>query len=609
MSVHSSTKRSRRRDNRQKRPDKRQDPGQLAAGQRRPISNFWIHAALLLTTVLVYSSVREFDFVNYDDPQYVTDNVHVRAGLTAEGLRWAATAREAANWFPLTRMSHMLDVQLFGLDAGLHHLMNLFFHALATLFLFAFFERVTRARWPSAFVAFIFAMHPLHVESVAWIAERKDVLSAFFWIFSLWLYARYTERAIWSRYLLVLLSFSCGLLAKPMIVTLPFILLLLDFWPLRRLPSSREAALRIVAEKVPFFALSAAVSAITYFAQQGSRAIKAFPIGLRVENALVSYVTYIGKMFWPVDLAVFYPYPHSVPAGEAVFAGFVLLTVSMLVLRAVRSHAYLAVGWFWYMGTLLPVIGFIQVGAQARADRYTYIPMIGLLIMLAWGALEIVARWPRTKGVAVLAAGAACASCALLTSLQLQYWRNSETLFGHALAVTRDNYVAQHNFGLAIVDQPGRLAEAMAHYRAALQIQPQSVETRSDLGSALAKSGDLKDAIAEYQTALAIAPDCTICRSNLNLAETQLANEFFTSGVALAKSGRTHEAVDQFEAALRLAPEDAEAHNNLGVALATLGRSADAIREFQIAVRIKPDYSDARYNLAAALEEAKQKQN
>ncbi len=344
-------------------------------------SDFWIYLVLFVTTFAVYVQVRQFDFVNYDDPEYVSKNLHVREGITPAGIAWAFTSGDSANWLPLTRISHMFDAQLFGMRSGFHHLTNVLIHALATLLLFAFLSRATHMRWPSAFVAFVFALHPLHVESVAWIAERKDVLSAFFWFLALWSYVRYAERPGLGRYLLVLLPFCLGLMAKPMIVTLPFVLLLLDVWPLRR-------AARF-GKKLPFFALSAAVAITTYLVQRSSGAVKAltvFPIGLRVENALVSYCVYLGKMFWPASLAVFYPYPLTVPVWKYTIAGLAIVSISALAVRLFRAYPYVAVGWFWYLGTLLPVIGLVQVGAQARADRYMYVPMVGLAIILAWGA-------------------------------------------------------------------------------------------------------------------------------------------------------------------------------------------------------------------------------
>ncbi|MBV9762559.1 MAG: tetratricopeptide repeat protein [Acidobacteriaceae bacterium] len=588
MSAASSTKRSR--------PPVKAEARLRAGRPNSALAGIWIYLALFAITLAVYAPVRQFDFINYDDPEYVTSNPHVQQGISVHGIEWAATSRDAANWFPLTRVSHMLDAQLFGLDAGMHHLVNALLHALAALFVFEFLFRATRRRWAGAFVAFVFALHPFHVESVAWISERKDVLCALFWFVTLWLYTRYAERPEWRRYLLVLFSFCLGLLSKPMIVTLPLVLLLLDVWPLRRARSWK----RLILEKIPFAVMAAGAAVITYSAQQASRAVKAFPLGIRFENALVSYATYIVKMFWPANLAVFYPYPRSIPAWQPIVATLALAAISFLVLRTARTRPYLLVGWSWYLITLLPVIGVIQAGAQARADRYTYIPMVGLLVMLAWGAADLALRWCKARAAIVTCAAAACACCVVLTSMQLQYWRNSESLFRHAIEVTQGNYVAEHNLGLAISDQPGRLPEAIAHYQAALRMQPESVEARSDLGSALAKSGRFDQALAEFETALRLAPDCSICRANLAIAQGQEAQELFEEGVALAKAGKTQEAIDRFEAALRLAPDNPELHNNLGVALATLGQIPLAIREFQAAIRLKPDYEDARYNLRAA---------
>jgi tetratricopeptide (TPR) repeat protein len=554
--------------------------------------NFPIYLLLVLATVAVYSQVLHFDFVNFDDPDYITNNSHVRQGITADGIAWALTSTDAANWFPVTRLSQMLDVQLFGFSPGWHHLTNVLFHTFATLLLFAFLHRATGARWPSAFVAFVFALHPLHVESVAWVAERKDVLSAFFWFLALWTYVRYTEHPGAGRYLLVLLAFCLGLMSKPMIVTLPLVMLLLDVWPLRRWP------LRLW-EKLPFFALSAAAAVVTYAVQSGAGAAEAVqvPLGLRAENALVSYVTYIAKMFWPTRLAVFYPYPPDLPVWQVTIAAIVLAVVSALALWRFRTHPYFAIGWLWYLVTLVPVIGLVQVGAQARADRYTYVPMVGLSIMLAWGATSITLQWPRTKPAIVALAAVACTACVALTWVQIQYWRNSETLFQHAVDVTSGNYVAEHNLGTELMEDPGRLPEAIHHLEAAVQIKPDSARAHSDLGSALSKLPDrLPQVIVEYQLAVRYSPGSAIPHYNL--------------GNALAAAGRLPEALAEWDTAIRLDPEYAprlkqpmaEAHNNLGVSLTSASASLpDAIGHFEAALRLAPDYADAHYNLGLAL--------
>lgn len=592
-------------------------------------STVWIYAGLALAILLAYLPVKTYDFVNFDDPDYVSANAHVRQGVTPSGIAWAFTSTEAANWFPLTRLSHMLDVELFGLDAGWHHLVNVLLHAIATLLLFAFLYSSTKAEWPSALVAMLFALHPLHVESVAWIAERKDTLAALFWFLTLWLYVRYTEKPGLGPYLLVLASFTLGLLSKPMIVTLPFVLLLVDVWPLRRR--------LLLREKIPFFVLSAASATVTYLAQAGSGAVDALPVplGFRLENAVLSYWIYIEKMFWPAGLAVFYPYPQEIPAWQAAAVALAILAISAVALRAWRTRPYLAVGWFWYLGTLVPVIGLIQVGAQARADRYTYVPMVGLSIMLAWGLSTVVERWPRVRNTVAALAIAACAACAGLTFLELQYWRNSETLFRHALEVTRANRLAYHNLGVALADQ-GRFPEAIEQYQAALQIEPDAANVQTDYGNALVKSGripeavahyraalrflpdspithndlanaltaipgGMPEAIAEYQTALRLKPDYVEARNNLAQVQSNAAELEYNQGVDLAKSGKPEAAVARFEEALRLKPDYVDAHNNLGVVLAGAGRVQEAVLHFETALRIDPNSVDAHVNLGIAL--------
>jgi tetratricopeptide (TPR) repeat protein len=551
----------------------------------RPRSDFWICLVLLATSFAVYAPVRHFDFVNFDDPEFVRDNPHLRGGLTAESVAWAFTSGESANWFPVTRLSHVLDAQFWGRRSGPQHLTSVLFHALAVLCLFAFLRRASGERWPSALVALLFALHPLHVESVAWVAERKDVLCAFFWFLALWAYARYAERPGAGRYLLVLFPFCLGLMAKPMIVTLPFVLLLLDVWPLRRRPG--------LWEKVPFLALSAGGALATYVVQQRSGAVgalAAYPFGLRVENALVSYVVYIGKMFWPSRLAVFYPYPRDIPAWQTALAAVALAGISILVLRCFRIYPYLAVGWLWYLATLAPVIGLVQAGEQARADRYMYVPMAGLAIMLAWGAADLLRHVPRGRVAAGVLAGAACLACAVVAEAQVQHWRDSESLFRHALAVTEGNYVAHENLGIALAQMPGRLPEAIGHYRAALRIRPNYADAHSNLGCALAQMpGRLADAIQEFTTALAEKPDFAEAHFNLANALAQVP-------------GRQPEAIGQYQAALRIRPDYLSAHLNLGTALLrTPGRLRDAITEYQAAVRLDPHSAEAHNNLGSAL--------
>ena len=561
--------------------------------------DFWIYLVLVASAILVYWQTSAFQFVNYDDPDYVTANPHVRDGITASGAAWAFTSADNANWFPVTRLSHMLDVQLFGLDAGAQHLVNVAIHTAAVLLLFAFLQAATRSRWPSAFVALVFAIHPLHVESVAWISERKDVLSAFFWFLSLWAYVRYTQDPNARRYAMLLLAFSFGLMSKPMIVTMPFLLLLLDWWPLRRPLAWRE--------KAPLFALSAASAAITYIAQKSSGAVaEVFPLALRIENAAVSYWIYIFKTVVPTRLAVFYPYPPGIPVWQASIAIAGLIAVTTAVWLGRSDRPYLLTGWLWFLGTLVPVVGIVQAGYQARADRYMYVPMIGLGIMAAWAAADLVRRAPRTRMIVASAAALACAVCIPVAWTQTSYWRDSEALFRHALSVTPDNALAEHNLGSALLDSPGRLPEALEHLRSAAQLNPESASIHSDLGTAYARMGNLQQAVAEFQTALRIAPDSPIVRANLQNAQGQIsldsAQSHYDKGIDLSRAGRLQDAVAEFATALRLRPNYAEAENNLGVTLTQIpGRAGEALPHFQAAVKLDPNYADAHFNMGVAL--------
>jgi tetratricopeptide (TPR) repeat protein len=543
----------------------------------------YIYLSLLLATLAVYAQVFQFDFVNYDDPDYVTDNIHVRAGLTPEGVRWAFTSGDDANWLPLTRLSHLLDVQLFGLQSGFHHLTNVLLHALSTLLLFTVLRRTTRSLWRSALVAFLFALHPLHVESVAWIAERKDVLSAFFWFLTLWFYVRYVERPAIGRYLLVLISFALGAMSKPMIVTLPLVLLLLDVWPLRRRPSAR-----LWLEKAPLFAISIASSLVTYFVQQRGGAViplDSLPIATRVSNALVSYVAYVWQTLWPARLAAFYPLA-DIPAWQVIVAALVLLLISFLAVRLLRSQPYFPVGWFWYLGTLVPVIGFVQVGTQSRADRYTYIPLVGIFILIAWGAAGVAQHWPKAKTALISSSALACVACFTLASFQIRHWKSSQALFEHAIEVTSNNYVAYNGLGIALRHQD-RLEDARANYEQAIRIRPQFPDAHTNLADVLLLQGRPQDAIPHLLFALSIKPDFAEAHVNL--------------GAALNKLGKHAESIAQYREALRLQPDDAVAHSGLGGSLADSGQTSEGLREMFEAVRIKPEYADGQNSLGILL--------
>ena len=460
-----------------------------------------IGAALALSTFAVYARVSGFGFLNFDDELYVTQNAHVTAGLTTEGAKWAFTGVVAGNWMPVTLLSHMLDVQLFGMRSGMHHLVNVLLHALAAVLLFGCLRRATGERGPSAFVAFVFALHPLHVSSVAWVAERKDVLSACFWFLALYCYVRYAERPSAGRYLPVAAFFSLGLMSKPMLVTFPFTLLLLDLWPLRRLrwPGA-------IVEKLPLVALSAAASAVTYFAQLSGGAVQSTGLLMRAENAVLSYAIYLGQTFWPVRLAVMYPYPQSIRAAEAAAALALVLLFSGVAAGAWRTRPWVTIGWFWYLGTLVPVIGFIQAGEQAHADRYMYIPMIGLSIVLAWSAQEAALRWPAMQRPFVLAGVMACFACAARARAESAWWHDSETLFRRALAVTQRNAVAHNNLGAAMISRGGYV-EAIPQLEAALRIRPDHAEANYNLGIARMLAGDSAAAIAHFETAIRVRPN------------------------------------------------------------------------------------------------------
>jgi Flp pilus assembly protein TadD len=591
-----------------------------------------IYLFLTLAVLAAFWQVNHCDFINYDDEDYITENSHIQNGITLEGTRWAFTTSRAANWHPLTWLSHMLDYQLFGLKPGWYHLTNVFFHIANTLLLFLILNRMTRALWQSAFVAALFALHPLHVESVAWVSERKDVLSTFFWMLTMGAYISYVERPALQRYLPVLIFFALGLMAKPMLVTLPFVLLLLDYWPLQRFhekksnqeirtevhrpvsvdkqkgtakkkyaekveakadkPADSKYRLTFIRpllwEKIPLFALTALSSIVTYVAQQKGGAvvsIEAFPLSDRIANAFVSYVIYIRKVIWPNDLAVFYPHPGLLPAWQVMGAVLVLLFVTLTVIWAAKRIPYLAVGWLWYVGTLVPVIGIVQVGSQARADRYTYIPLIGLFIMAAWGIPELLKKWRFRKELLFTSSALSLLCFFIVTWTQVGYWQNSITVFSHALEVTAHNSRAYINLGAAYND--------LGNYRKAIEVCDEAIKLDAKLekayynrGLAYSRLRNHKQAVGDYDRAIEIDP--------------RHAKAYNNRGIAYDILGNHRQAIGDFDRAIVTKPKYAEAYYNRGIVYGRLGNYKQAIGDFDRAIGFNPKYAEAYYNRAAS---------
>ena len=545
---------------------------------------------LALLTLLVYLPVRGHGFVSYDDPIYVTGNRHVQAGLTGAGLHWAFTTFAAGNWHPLTWLSLMLDRQLFGPSPAGPHLVNVLFHVANAVLLFVLLRGSTGVRWPAALAAALFALHPLHVESVAWVAERKDVLSAFFFLLSLLAYRSYVTHGSESGtgyYLTGLLCFALGLMSKPMLVTLPLVLLLLDYWPLQRF--SAATLQRLLLEKLPFFALSAVSCVVTFAAQkQGGavRSLSSFSVNERLANAVVAYARYLGKTFWPVNLAVPYPHPGHWPAGAVAGATILMVGLSAVALWSGRRFRFALTGWFWFVGMLIPTIGLIQVSNQAMADRYSYLPLIGVFIVIAWGAAEAVRHWRLPKPAVAMAAGLAVAACAAQTEGQLSYWHDTGSLFRHTLAVTKGNALAHNNLGNVLLDNQ-QADEAVAQFKQALAIQPDYADAHVNLGNARLQQGRVDEAMAEFQLALNLQPDSAEAHYNL--------------GNALLQKGRPDEAILHFRRAVALNPEQVLAENNLANTLLQAGQLDEAIRDYQAVLKIRPDFVAAHHNLAMAL--------
>jgi len=548
----------------------------------------------VIAILSVYWQVRNYSFVNYDDRQYVTQNHYVQAGLTLESIKWSFTAIHASNWHPLTWLSHMLDCQIYEMNPGHHHMTNVLLHILNTLLLFLVFKRMTGKLWQSGFVAALFALHPLHVESVAWVAERKDLLSTFFWMLTLWSYVRYVERSDFNRYLPVLFFFILGLMAKPMLVTLPFVLLLLDYWPLRRFElgsrdennsQQRRFNFGLICEKMPLFFLSAVSSVVTYIVQESSGAVNSLaviPFHIRIANATVSYASYIGKMIWPHNLAVFYPYPESIVSWKITGAVLLLGVISVIVCQMVRTKPYFAVGWLWYIGSLVPVIGIVQAGVQKMADRYTYVPLIGLFIIIAWGVPDILVRWRHKKIILAISTTFVLSAFMICTWFQVKNWQNSITLFEHALDVTVDNSIAHINLGEALAGQ-GKIDAAVRHYYEALRIKPNLAAPHLNLGVALKEGGKLSEAINHFSKVLGLKSDC--------------AEVHYELGDTLDRKGDFASAIEHYLEAVRIKPDYAKVYNNLGVIQARQNKDKEAIAHFYKAIQIDSAYAGAYYNL------------
>jgi tetratricopeptide (TPR) repeat protein len=543
-----------------------------------------IYFALAVSTLLVFWQVRNFDFVNYDDPSYVTENPHVLNGLTADSVRWAFTTIHTGYWHALTWLSLMLDCQLFGPGPAGFHLTNLFFHIANTLLLFLVLKQMTKAIWQSAFVAALFALHPMHVESVAWIAERKDVLSTFFWMLTLLTYVVYVSRPSAFRYIVTLAAFALGLMAKPMLVTLPFLLLLLDYWPLNRFGSKRSPFFLLI-EKIPLFAMAAATSVATFIAQKQTGAMRISEnIGFlfRLANALISYVQYIVKMIWPVRLAVFYPHRYeNVPFLYVAISVILLLAVTIFVIRFAKNHRYLVTGWLWYLGTLIPVIGIIQAGSQAYADRYTYTPYIGLFIMLAWGLPQLLSKLPQRKIVLGVSMVIILTTLGICASLQVSYWKNSIILFSHANQVTQNNWLAHNNRGTAY-NRIGRYQEALEDFSQAIRIKPDYDEALNNLGAAYGNLGRYQQAIEAFRQAIKIKPNYTDAHYNL--------------GNAYSKLSRRQDAIEAYRQAVKLRPNYAEAHNNLAYSYLAIGDKNSAMAELNILKSLNSEMANKLLN-------------
>jgi len=561
---------------------------------------------LIIVTAAVYGQVINYEFITYDDSKYVYDNPYIQSGLNSESISWSFTATYASNWHPITWLSHMIDVEIYGMNPGGHHLTNVIFHIVNSLLLFIILKKATGGFWQSGFVAALFAIHPLHVESVAWISERKDVLSTLFWMLTMWGYIAYVERPNVYRYIWVVVFFILGLMSKPMLVTLPFVLLFLDYWPLNRYQNWNVGTqsshieypfIHLFYEKIPLFLLVAALCIVTFSVQKTSGAVASLeilPLNTRIANALSSYVSYMVKMVWPCNLAVFYPHPKVFTVWQVAGTGLLLLSISLLSIRHAGKRPYLFVGWFWYVLTLIPVIGLVQVGRQSMADRYTYIPLIGLFIVIAWEGYSSLLKWCSKKwseenkqtayGNLMLSMTSVSILIALsvVTWFQIQCWDNSIKLYKHALDVAGDSYIIHSNLGIAFFHQE-KYENAIDHFKKALRINSNSQEAMNNLGLTLARLNRLDEAMNHYSHAIRLDPKFSEPHNNM--------------GNLLALQGKLDKAVIHYLDAIEIDSEDPDVHNNLGLALIKQGKIDEAIFHFQKALEMKPEFLSANRNL------------
>ncbi len=530
--------------------------------------HYLIIISLIVASGLAFSPIAGNDFINFDDGQYITENNHIQSGINVNHIKWAFSDIVGCNWHPLTLLSHMLDWTLFGANAHAHHLVSLLLHIGAVIFLFLFLNKTTHNVWSSAFVAFFFAVHPLRVESVAWASERKDVLSMFFGMATLYSYAFYAESSKTAKYSLCLMLFILALMSKPMMVTLPFVLMLLDYWPLQRWQkamkqeSNSDHSLKaLFVEKIPFICLAIIVSLITFWIQnrEGAVSLKdALPFFTRAANAIVSYAAYLQNIFWPVNLSVFYPYNFSPNIKAIIFSGMIIIVITFAVFYYVRKLPLLMVGWFWYLGTLVPVIGLVQIGGQSMADRYTYLPSIGISIMLAWAIPHMMKR----RKIRKIILGPACLSLLIIMSIltwkQCLYWKDSATLFSHALQVTKNNYLAHNNFGLALNAQ-GKTKEALEHYSESIRIKPDYIFAYINRGSIYNNFGRYQSAINDYNQVIFHQPNYAIA--------------YYNRGLAYFNLGQYKSAISDYNKTIRLQPDNAAAYNNRGNTYLRLGNT------------------------------------